>query len=52
MNKSSNILIVIIAIIFLYFGYSNEENNSESYLADYMKYNYCACRETMEKQTL
>lgn len=44
MDKSSKILIIVISIVMLYFGYSYREN----YLADYAKYKYCACRNTME----
>ena len=48
-------LIAIAAVIVLYLVYGmmtkkEGKDPKEGYLADYMKYGFCACRDTMNKR--
>lgn len=45
MNIYILLLIVIFIIIIIYQNQENKKNIKEKYLADYMDYKYCRCRD-------
>ena len=46
MMKEGLIAIVVAIVLYLVYGVMTKEG----YLADYMKYGFCACRDTMNKR--
>lgn len=44
--KEALIAIAVVVVLYLVYGLMTREG----YLADYMKYGFCACRDTMDKR--
>lgn len=44
--KEALIAIAVVVVLYLVYGMMTKEK----YLADYMKYGFCACRDTMNKR--